>query len=57
MADAVETLETSRTIADLAARAARDHGSKSAIRHKRDGQWVELSFDELGRSSRSWRSA
>jgi long-chain acyl-CoA synthetase len=44
----VETVESSRTIADLAARAAGMHGSRPAIRHRRDGEWVELSFTELG---------
>jgi long-chain acyl-CoA synthetase len=44
----VETVETSRTIADLAARAAASYGERPAIRHKKDGAWVELSFTEVG---------
>jgi long-chain acyl-CoA synthetase len=44
----VEAVESSRTIADLAARAAASYGDRSAIRHKRDGEWVELSFAEVG---------
>jgi long-chain acyl-CoA synthetase len=39
-----------RTIADLAARAAASHGPRSAIRHRRDGEWVEQSFAELGQT-------
>jgi long-chain acyl-CoA synthetase len=37
-----------RTIADLAARAAAMYGSRAAIRQRRDGAWVELTFTEVG---------
>jgi long-chain acyl-CoA synthetase len=44
----VETVESSRTIADLAARAAASYRERPAIRHKRDREWVELTFAEVG---------
>ncbi len=37
----------SRTIADLLARAAERYGERPAVRHKRDGEWHDVSFDEV----------
>ena len=38
----------STTIADLMARAAAQYGDRPAIRHKRDGEWRDVSFTEMG---------
>src|SRR4051812_16503152 len=38
----------SATIADMAARAAERFGDHPAVRHKRDGEWRDVSFAELG---------
>jgi long-chain acyl-CoA synthetase len=38
----------SATIADLIARAAELHDGSPAIRHKRDGEWRDVSYAELG---------
>ncbi|HLM50234.1 MAG TPA: long-chain fatty acid--CoA ligase [Solirubrobacteraceae bacterium] len=38
----------SRTIADLLSLAARKHGAKTAVRFKRDDQWHDVSFHEVG---------
>lgn len=38
----------STTIADLIPKAAAVYGDKPAIRHKVDGEWVDVSFSELG---------
>jgi long-chain acyl-CoA synthetase len=38
----------SATIADLIARAAEKHGDSPAVRHKRDGEWHDVSYAELG---------
>jgi long-chain acyl-CoA synthetase len=38
----------SRTIADLMARAAEVHGDAVLVRHKRDGEWREQTFAEVG---------
>ena len=38
----------SRTIADLMSLAAEKHADKPAVRHKRDGQWQQLSYGEVG---------
>jgi long-chain acyl-CoA synthetase len=35
------------TVADLAARAAAEYGSRAAIRHRRDGEWQSVSFERL----------
>jgi long-chain acyl-CoA synthetase len=37
-----------RTAADLAASAAATYGDSTAVRYKRDGEWRELSFSEVG---------
>jgi long-chain acyl-CoA synthetase len=37
----------SQTIADLIPRAAAAYGQKAAIRHKRDGEWQDVSYDQL----------
>jgi long-chain acyl-CoA synthetase len=37
----------SRTAADLAAAAAAKHGGAMAMRFKRDGEWLQLTFDEV----------
>jgi long-chain acyl-CoA synthetase len=44
---AEQTVAASRTMADLAERAASEHGSSTAIRHRRGEEWHTLSFDEL----------
>jgi long-chain acyl-CoA synthetase len=38
-----------RTAADLGAAAAQRHGDSTAVRYKRDGEWVELSFNDIAR--------
>ena len=38
----------SRTIADLLPLAAERHGDRIAVRHKRDGEWREVSYGEVG---------
>jgi long-chain acyl-CoA synthetase len=38
----------SATIADLIALAAERHGERPAVRHKRDGEWRDVSYAELG---------
>ena len=40
---------TRPTVADLAARAAAEYGSKAAIRYRREGEWQSVSFEELAR--------
>src|SRR4051794_16939024 len=39
---------TGRTMADLASAAAERFGDKVAVRHKRDGEWAELTYGEMG---------
>src|SRR3954453_13249112 len=39
---------TGRTMADLASAAAERFGDKVAVRHKRDGDWAELTYGEMG---------
>jgi long-chain acyl-CoA synthetase len=36
-----------RTVTDLAAASAAKHGGRTAVRFKRDGEWQELSFNEV----------
>src|SRR3954454_7009606 len=38
----------SATIADMAARAAERFGDRAAVRDKRDGEWRDVSFAEVG---------
>ncbi len=38
----------SKTIADLIPKAAQMYAGKTAARHKVDGEWVDVSFEELG---------
>jgi long-chain acyl-CoA synthetase len=38
----------SKTIADLLARAAKQYGDRPALRHKRDGEWRDVSYAEVG---------
>jgi long-chain acyl-CoA synthetase len=40
----------SRTIADLIALAAAQHGGKPALRHKVGGEWVDVSYQQLDRT-------
>jgi long-chain acyl-CoA synthetase len=40
---------TRPTVADLAARAAAEYGSKAAIRYRREDEWQSVSFEELAR--------
>jgi long-chain acyl-CoA synthetase len=40
----------SKTIADMVAIAAERHGAREAQRHKRDGEWHSVSYEELGRA-------
>ncbi len=42
----------SRTMADLISLTAARHGGKPALRHKVDGQWVEVSYRQLDRTVR-----
>jgi long-chain acyl-CoA synthetase len=42
-----QAVATTRTMADLAERAAAEHGGKAAIRYRHEGEWQTLSFDEL----------
>jgi long-chain acyl-CoA synthetase len=44
---AEQAVAASRTMADLAERAASEHGSSTAIRHREGEGWQTLSFDEL----------
>lgn len=44
---AEQTLEATRTMADLAERAAAEHGPKTAIRYRHGEEWRTVSFDEL----------
>jgi long-chain acyl-CoA synthetase len=37
----------SQTIADLVPRAAREHPAKTAVRHKRDGRWHDVTYAQL----------
>ena len=37
----------SRTMADLIALAAARHGGKPALKHKVDGEWLEVSYEQL----------
>src|SRR5690242_952710 len=39
---------TGRTMADLASAAAERFGDRVAVRHKRDGDWAELTYGEVG---------
>src|SRR3954453_4280237 len=39
---------TGRTMADLASAAAERFGDKVAVRHKRDGDWTEVTYGEVG---------
>lgn len=39
----------SRTMADLISLAAARHGRKPALKHKLDGEWVEVSYEQLDR--------
>jgi len=38
----------SKTIADLLAKAADKHAAKVAVRHKRDGEWLDVTYAEVG---------
>jgi long-chain acyl-CoA synthetase len=38
----------SKTIADLLGLAAKQYGDRPALRHKRDGQWHDVSYSEVG---------
>ncbi|MGO9793367.1 MAG: AMP-dependent synthetase/ligase [Solirubrobacteraceae bacterium] len=40
----------SRTMADLIGLAAARHGGKPALKHKLDGEWVEVSYEQLNRT-------
>src|SRR6266516_2827962 len=44
---AEETVAASRTMADLAERAAAEHGASTAIRYRKDREWGTVSFEEL----------
>jgi long-chain acyl-CoA synthetase len=43
-----ESSTGSKTIADLMALAARKHGEKVAVRHKRDGDWHDVTYAQVG---------
>src|SRR5687767_5163085 len=45
---AVEESTGSKTIADMMARAAEKFGDHPAVKHKRDGAWLDVSFREVG---------
>src|SRR5260221_3365278 len=38
----------SKTMADLMARAAEMHGDTVLVRHKRDGEWRDITFAQVG---------
>jgi long-chain acyl-CoA synthetase len=42
-----QTVAASRTMSDLAERAAAEHGANPAIRYREGGEWRSVSFDEL----------
>ena len=42
-----QAVATTRTMADLAERAAAEHGGKAAIRYRHGDEWRSVSFDEL----------
>src|ERR671934_1806275 len=42
-----QAVATTRTMADLAERAAAEHGGKGAIRYRHGDEWRSVSFDEL----------
>jgi long-chain acyl-CoA synthetase len=48
-ATASSTTTQSRTIADLISDAASAYGQQTAVRHKRDGEWHDVSYAELAR--------
>jgi anaerobic selenocysteine-containing dehydrogenase len=39
-------------MADLIGLAAARHGGKPALKHKLDGEWVEVSYEQLDRTAR-----
>src|SRR5689334_25367876 len=45
---ALEQSTGSKTIADIVPRAAEKYGRKAALLHKVDGDWREVSYEELG---------
>jgi long-chain acyl-CoA synthetase len=47
-ATAAASTTGSQTIADLVSRVARDHTEGAAVRYKRDGEWHDVSYGELG---------
>ena len=47
-APTTESSTGSRTIADLLPRAAEKHADKTAVRYKRDGEWHDLSYRQVG---------
>ena len=44
---AEQAIAADRTMADLAARSAAEHGSRTAIRYRLEGEWKTVAFDEL----------
>ena len=40
----------SRTMADLIGLAAARHGGKPALKHKLDGEWMDVSYEQLDRT-------
>jgi long-chain acyl-CoA synthetase len=50
--EAVEASTNSRTMADMLPLAAAAHGDAPALRQKVDGEWVDISFAELGETAR-----
>jgi long-chain acyl-CoA synthetase len=45
---AVERSTGSKTMADLALLAARKHAGRTALKHKRGDEWIDVSFEEFG---------
>src|SRR5262245_9702366 len=45
--DGAQATESTRTMADLAERARAEHSPGTAIRYRRDGDWMTVGFDEL----------
>ena len=56
-ATATASATGSRTIADLVAQSAAEHGEPPAVRYKRDGAWHDVTYAELAEIVRRSASA
>jgi long-chain acyl-CoA synthetase len=50
--EAVEASTNSRTMADMLPLAAATHGDAPALKHKVDGEWIDVSYADLGQTVR-----